>query len=293
MKMLTPAQVLAAADTLLAEPPTYDSPTHDSVSPIAPQAELPRHALPLRPPNHVFLGIGHHALTLAEWLHACDDAVAAPRPQLFLLSNHRLLLMQRKHFILRTLLKRAQVLLPCDGGLWWAANWRHNALPERYTSPQAAAVLLEHAATRGWRVSLLGRHATRAQRLLCEVLPTLNVVYAADTPDSPVHEDKLAEAVAQARPDLVLAGWGVGRDALWLARNSPRLHAKLLVGIGDALIMLADAAPQPPVWAQEWGVDGIVRVLQQPRLWRVLWDAPRFVWHILTERTTGHAQTLG
>ncbi len=278
MKTLTPAQVLAAADALLAEQPAPEPP---------PPAAPPRRA------NCAFLGVGHHALTLAEWQQACEEAVVSAHPQLFVLSNHRLLLMQRRHSILKTLLGRVHVLLPCDGGLWWAANWQHTELPERITRPQAAAALLAHAAAKGWRVCLLGKYAPRAQRLLGEVLPALNVVYADDAPDSPKHEDALAAAVAQARPDLVLAGWDVGRDALWLARNAPRLHAKLLVGIGDTLITLADATPQPPTWAQEWGVDGLVGVLQQPRLWRVLWDAPRFVWHVLTDRNKCYAETVG
>lgn len=278
MKTITPAQVLAAADALLTGQP---APVHIPAVPTP------------RPANRVFLGVAHHALTLPEWLHACAEAMNAPQPQLFLLSNHRLLLMQRKHSILKTLLGRVSVLLPCDGALWWAANWRHVDLPERLTRPQVAAALLEHAAAQGWRVAIVGKHAERAQRLLGELLPTLNVVYAADTPDSPAHEDALAATIAQARPDVVLAGWDVGRDALWLARNAPRLHAKLLVGIGDTLITLADAAPQPPAWARDWGVAGVLRVLQRPRLWRVLWDAPRFIWHIITHGKEHHAETLG
>lgn len=268
MKALTPAQVLDTAHTLLSE-------------------QTPA-AVPARPASHLathhFIGVAHHAFTPEQWTRACQQAVTHARTHLFILSDYQLLLKGRKNSILQSILARTDVLLPCEGALWWAANWQHADLPHKWTRLQASVTLIEAAEKHGWRVFLVGKHATQARALLSATLPKLSVVGAHDGKPSAEAEDTIAQAIQDANAHIVLAGWGGEQDALWLARNAPRLKARLLVCVGDTLTTLAEANPRPPAWAEAWGIAPFVAFLQQPHTWRVLWDAPRFVWQVITKR---------
>jgi N-acetylglucosaminyldiphosphoundecaprenol N-acetyl-beta-D-mannosaminyltransferase len=138
----------------------------------------------------------------------------------------------------------------------------------------------------GRRIYLYGGRNPGALAQLARVLrlrhPGLNLVggYAPPFRDLTVEEeDRIAQDINAARPDVVWAGIGVPKQEKWMARMRDRLEAPVLVGVGAAFDFHAGLVPQAPALMQRLGLEWLFRLAQEPRrLWRrYLRYNPRFV----------------
>ena len=85
------------------------------------------------------------------------------------------------------------------------------------------------------------------------------------------------EAIAAAKPDLVLVALGCPRQERFIAEHFTVAPSAIWVGIGGSLDFHAGRRRRAPEWAQQAGLEWAVRLAQEPgRLWRryVLRDFP-------------------
>jgi N-acetylglucosaminyldiphosphoundecaprenol N-acetyl-beta-D-mannosaminyltransferase len=100
-------------------------------------------------------------------------------------------------------------------------------------------------------------------------------------------EDRAAVArLSEAAPRVVFVALGSPKQEEWMALHSPTMPASVLVGVGQAVDVLAGALAAAPGWMTRIGVEWAFRLVQEPgRLAaRYLWDDPRFFWWMLRAR---------
>jgi N-acetylglucosaminyldiphosphoundecaprenol N-acetyl-beta-D-mannosaminyltransferase len=233
------------------------------------------------------LGFDHPRLTLEGWLGRLLDIMGRGGLQQVIFSRADLLLQAQEDAVLRVVLGRAAALVPCGGGLSWAASWRHRLLPQIIEPHDLLALLAQQAARDGWRVALIAESQAildGAQAALRAALPNLRLVGGWHGTPGAEDEARLCEALASAHPDLLLVGFPAPLAEKWIARNAPRLQVGLALGVGHVLRDWADLTPQPlPVLAR-FGLGWLDRALREPRRLRALWRVPRFVWAVVTAR---------
>lgn len=78
--------------------------------------------------------------------------------------------------------------------------------------------------------------------------------------------------------------YGAPRQDLWIARNAPRLNARVAIGVGGALDFAAGKVPRAPRWMQRAGLEWLFRLLREPWRWRRMLRLPRFVWAVIRNR---------
>jgi N-acetylglucosaminyldiphosphoundecaprenol N-acetyl-beta-D-mannosaminyltransferase len=187
---------------------------------------------------------------------------------------------------LREAVLGADFTVPDGQPLVWALNLLGHRLGERVYGPELMERACARAAVTGQRLYLYGGRNPGALAQLARVLrlrhPGLNLVggYAPPFRDLTVEEeDRIAQNVNAARPDVVWAGIGVPKQEKWMARMRGRLEAPVLVGVGAAFDFHAGLVPQAPALMQRLGLEWLFRLAQEPRrLWRrYLRYNPRFV----------------
>jgi N-acetylglucosaminyldiphosphoundecaprenol N-acetyl-beta-D-mannosaminyltransferase len=89
----------------------------------------------------------------------------------------------------------------------------------------------------------------------------------------------VADDINRSQADVVWVGIGQPKQELWMAQMRSRLEASVLVGVGAAFDFHAGLVPQAPAWMQDYGMEWIYRLAQEPRrLWpRYARYNPRFV----------------
>jgi N-acetylglucosaminyldiphosphoundecaprenol N-acetyl-beta-D-mannosaminyltransferase len=239
------------------------------------------------------LGVEVDALRLDQVLAAIEETVGARRRAIVAYANvHAINLAQELPWF-RTFLNRCDIVF-CDGfGVKWGARLLGARIPERFTPPDWLGRLAETASRRGWGVFLLGARpgvAERAAARLRERFPALRIVgahhgYFDKAPDSQENAAVIG-AIAAARPDLLIVGFGMPAQERWLLENWDRLDTSVALTVGAALDFVAGEVRRAARWMTDHGLEWLGRLLIEPRrLWRrYLVGNPLFLYRVLRQR---------
>ena len=292
MRMVTPADVLTAAEALLNNPPgqraTILRQQKPGSSPSAP---------PTGPDNRPrVLGIPLDPLTWDDLRRILTRWIADGQPRQVCTANPEFVMAAQRDIHFYTILNRAD-LCAADGiGLLWAARWLGTPLPERITGSDGLPRIAAWAAEEGWRLFLLGAAegvAARAAEILRARHPRLQIagVYAGSP--APEEEDAIVERVNASGADVLFVAYGAPRQDKWIARNLPRLKVKVAMGVGGAIDFVAGVQRRAPVGWQRLGLEWLYRLLREPWRWRRMQRLPRFVLAVLRRGTRGPTAFVG
>ena len=274
MRMVTAGQALEAARALLRgeSPPT------------------PPQTPPQRPPGRIHvLGLPVDALNTAQWL-AQVEAWLTQRPRRarqVCTVNPEFMMIARGDVNFRHILQRADLCVADGAGLIWAARRQGARLPGRITGADGLPLLAQRAASRGWRLFLLGAApgvAERAAEALRARFPGLQIAGVWSGSPAADEEDDLVARVNASRADLLFVAWGAPRQDKWIARNLPRLQVGMAMGVGGAFDYLAGDVRRAPPWLRRRGLEWLFRLALQPWRLRRMLRLPRFALAVLMER---------
>jgi N-acetylglucosaminyldiphosphoundecaprenol N-acetyl-beta-D-mannosaminyltransferase len=189
----------------------------------------------------------------------------------------------------------ASLVLADGAPLVAAANMLGRKLPGRVAGSDLTPLLFQRATDEAdsqppLRVFLLGAGPGVADRAAAEILRRWPRVEIAGTYCPPMgfdkdeaENEKCLEAVAEARPDLVVLGVGAPRQELWASRFADRIQAKVVLCVGATIDFLAGEKQRSPVWMRRTGLEWVHRLLTEPRRLaaryaRDAWVFPRLVW---------------
>ncbi|MFN2582694.1 MAG: WecB/TagA/CpsF family glycosyltransferase [Candidatus Dormibacteria bacterium] len=160
----------------------------------------------------------------------------------------------------------AALLVPDGVGVVRALRRRGFAGVNRVSGADLLQEYLPRAAERGHRVALAGAGpgvAVVAARRLRAQFRGLQIVCA----DAGGPGADLAERLAQARPDMVLAAFGAGPQELFLRRHLGEIGAGAGIGVGGTLDYIAGRVRRAPPLLRQIGVEWAWRLAIEP--WRI------------------------
>ncbi len=79
-------------------------------------------------------------------------------------------------------------------------------------------------------------------------------------------EAAVVTAIRQARPDLLVVGMGERQDT-FIHRHKAHLGAKVAIGVGGMIDVLAGEVRRAPAWAQKLKIEWLVRIASDRRRW--------------------------
>jgi len=279
MRMVMPERVVAAAEDIL-----NSNERDEPVS--APQPSMTR----IQGENRLtMLGIPVNAITYAEWFELIDAwvrDVEDTRCRHVCTVNPEFIMIAQDDVNFRNILRRADLCIPDGVGLLWAARQRGTPLPERVTGSDGVPKIAQVAAERGWHIFLLGAApgvADRAADILRSRYPGVQIVGTYSGSPAPSEEDALVEMVNASGADILFVAYGAPEQDKWIARNLPRLGARMAMGVGGSLDFIAGVLPRAPLWMQRAGLEWLYRLYLQPRRIGRMMRLPRFVLATLRE----------
>jgi len=218
------------------------------------------------------LGCRVHDVTMAEAIDWCDRRVAARRLTRIVTPNAEILAAAARHRGFRSLLNGSELAIPDGRGLLVAARLLGQRLRDQVTGTDLCVELARCAASRGYRVFLLGGRggvAERAGRRLSVMFPGLAIAGSYEG-EARAHGDTgVLAALRDATPiDMVFVAFGAGRQEAWLHRNLARAGITLGIGCGGALDFIAGDITRAPAWVRAAGFDWLFRLIRQPWRWR-------------------------
>jgi N-acetylglucosaminyldiphosphoundecaprenol N-acetyl-beta-D-mannosaminyltransferase len=146
--------------------------------------------------------------------------------------------------------------------------------------------LLEVCAKQGFRPYFLGatkevveKAADNARALY----PGLVFAGMHDGYFSEAEEDAIAGAIGECAADCLFVGMPTPRKERYLLRNRDRLPTPFIMGVGGSFDVLAGKVNRAPLWMQQYGLEWLYRVIQEPKRmwWRYLRTNVVYGWMLL------------
>lgn len=233
----------------------------------------------------VLNGVKLHPLTMEQAVDAGLALLEQPGTHLCCTPNPKLLTMARADPALCRDLNRADLSLADGVGVTWAARLTGQGPLPRCPGADYALALAKAAGVRGKRIFLLGGRPGVAQQAGETLLARCPGLVLAGTLDgySPSPAGA-AEQIRSAGADLVFVCLGCPLQERWMVRYGPLTGARLLLGLGGTLDVLAGQVRRAPVSWQRLGLEWLWRGLLEPRRMLEWWRLPLFLWQALEGR---------
>lgn len=182
----------------------------------------------------------------------------------------------------------------CDGfGVKWGARLAGQSSPPRYTPPDWIDPLCSECAKRGLSIFLLGDRAATVEK-------TAHVLQARhaglkiagwqhgffDKAAGSAENEAVLAAIHTAQPDVLLVGFGMPLQELWLAKNWAAVDARVAMTVGALFSYVAGDVHRAPRWMTDHGLEWLGRLAIEPRrLWRrYVIGLPLFFSRVIQER---------
>jgi N-acetylglucosaminyldiphosphoundecaprenol N-acetyl-beta-D-mannosaminyltransferase len=250
------------------------------------------------PPKMPVLGIPL-ALTSYEGTMDWLDARVMARDQVLVSAAAvHLVMVAQENPDVRDAVLNHTLVLPDGVPLVWAQRALGHREASRVYGPDLMAKYLARSVRTGVRHYLYGG---RSQGALVELALSLRRSYPGVRivgGYSPPHESNGAgtrpapfrpltdeeerwviDDINRSRADVVWVGIGQPKQEVWAAEIRDRVEAPVMIGVGAAFDFHAGLIPQAPAWMQDYGLEWVYRLTQEPRrLWpRYARYNPRFV----------------
>jgi N-acetylglucosaminyldiphosphoundecaprenol N-acetyl-beta-D-mannosaminyltransferase len=239
--------------------------------------------------NISFLGCPVSRLSIPQTLEWIADAVRSGKPrQISVVNANKYHLMSRDHH-LYDIIRNSDLVIPEWAVVWGARQLKLPTLPHS-GGILLARQLLPFAAQRKIRIYFLGAKPDVVSRLAQKVVneyPGLEIAgHHHGYLTTPTIEAQAINEIRQARPDVLLVGFGSPRQEKWIAANKDLLNVPVSIGVGGSFDVLSGAKPDTPDWARGRGLEWLYRIMQDPKAYtkRYLVSNIWFVWQIFKEK---------
>ncbi|HEY5141223.1 MAG TPA: WecB/TagA/CpsF family glycosyltransferase, partial [Methylococcales bacterium] len=147
----------------------------------------------------------------------------------------------------------------------------------------------ERAAQGGYSLFLLGGLPGIAEltaQAMQQRYPDLLIAGSHDGYFTSEQESKVIATINNSGAAILLIGFGVPKQELWLARHREQLQPTVCLGIGGLFDYYSGRIPRAPVWLREIGLEWTWRLIQEPgRMWkRYLIGNPLFLYRVWLQR---------
>lgn len=215
------------------------------------------------------------SVSMRETLEHIERFIAEGKPRRIVTVNLEYLRHARSTPGFREALDAADLAVADGVPLLWASRLFRRPLPERIAGVDLAEQCARLAAEKGYRLFLLGAGpgvAQSAAQTFRRRFPGLQAVSCYTPPIgdfSPEDEERMRQAIAAAKPDILLVALPTPRQELWNHANAQRWNVPVVIGVGAAFDMLSGEIARAPMWMQQHGLEWAFRLAMEPRrLWK-------------------------
>ena len=235
-----------------------------------------------------YFGIRLHPWTMEETVAEISRRLHAEEFTQHVVVNAAKIANMRSDTELRNSIASCDIVNIDGMGVVWGARFLGVRVPERVAGIDLFHRLLEMSAHEGLPVFFLGAHddtvRTTASRVQIHY-PNLKLAgyhhgYFMDD------EESVVARIRNSGAKLLFVAISSPTKENFINRWREKLGVDFVMGVGGTFDVVAGKVKRAPIWMQNWGLEWLYRVLQEPkRMWkRYLFTNTQFLWMVLVER---------
>jgi N-acetylglucosaminyldiphosphoundecaprenol N-acetyl-beta-D-mannosaminyltransferase len=176
---------------------------------------------------------------------------------------------------LHRMLKETNLNCPDGKPLAWIGRFLGHNKISQVSGPDFMPLLCEESRDLGSSHFLYGGApgvAERAAAALSSSYPGIQIAGTYTPPFRPLtaqEDDLICQQINDSGADLVWVCLGCPKQERWMYEHRDRLNVKVLLGVGQALDVIAGIKKRAPVWMRRMGLEWLYRLSSEPgRLWK-------------------------
>ena len=196
---------------------------------------------------------------------------------------------------LKDLINSADLVVADGIGLVIGSKMRGKPLKERVTGYDISMELIELAQAQGHSLYFVGGEpgiAMKAKENVEKDYPGINIVgehhgYFKGTHlghKGHAEEMELVKDINEKCPDIIFLGLGFPKQEIWIDEYRDKLNAKIIIGNGGVLDVLAGKAQRAPEIFIKLNLEWFYRLLKNPSRIKRQMAIPKFLFKIMTDR---------
>lgn len=219
------------------------------------------------------LGVYIDRLTHKEALDKLTGFLTTENTDLVFTPNSEIIQAAYKDEVFKNRLNSAS-LNTADGiGVVYASKILGKPLAERVAGFDLMCAFMGVCAEKGARVFLFGSKEGVAKEAADELLrchPSLNICGMRNGYFTDKDNESIVSEMNAANPDVILVCLGAPKQENWIYDHAPKLNAKIMMGCGGSLDVLAGRVERAPEKWQKLGLEWAYRLKKEPkRFWRM------------------------
>ncbi|MCG8485659.1 MAG: WecB/TagA/CpsF family glycosyltransferase [Clostridia bacterium] len=233
------------------------------------------------------LGIHVDKVTKEEALNTFKKLIASDGCQMIITPNSEIVMSATKDHHLRTIINDADMVIPDGIGLVYASRIIGQPLRERVTGIDFLESALNYLNQIKGSIFLLGSKpgvANKAAEKMKEKYPDLLISGTYHGYFGEGDEETVIQMINDARPDFLCVALGSPKQEKMVKKYQEQLKAKAAIGIGGSLDVWAGELKRAPKFYQDYGLEWLYRLIQQPSRYKRMAALPAFILKVFFRR---------
>lgn len=232
------------------------------------------------------LGTEVSRYNLSETVCLMSDAIQNHEKLRIAVTPVNCILWARKNERLREIYNSAEIVTADGVPVVWASKLLKKPIRGRVTGLDLLPKFAEEAASKQYSFFFLGASEGVAEAL-AEALqiryPGLEIAGTYSPPFavrfSEEENERIIEMVNRSNADVLWVSLTAPKQDYWIAHHFDKLDVSVAIGVGAAFDVVAGNIKRSPKWMQNWGLEWLYRLIQEPRRLarRYLLEAPLFL----------------
>lgn len=194
----------------------------------------------------------------------------------------------RKDPDLKRIISDCQIINADGMPLVWASRLLGKPLPERVAGVDLFQELVRVCAEKGYKPFFFGAREWVVQSVVNnfnEKHPGLVVAGFRNGYYKEDEEENIALMIRESKADMLFVGFSSPKKEIFLNKWMSVMGVPFCMGVGGSFDIVAGKTERAPVWMQNYGLEWLFRIIQEPRrMWkRYAKTNPVFMWLVFRE----------
>ncbi len=225
------------------------------------------------------LGVLVDKVNVSEAVERIVAMLSESAPHAVYTPNSEIIMLAYKDEEFRDILNSADMLTADGIGVVYASKILKNPIEERAAGYDVACGVIRYIAQSGHALYLLGGKpgvAEKAKENLDKKYPFIRIVGTHDGYFGDDELDGVIEDINESGADIVFVCLGAPAQEKWINKNMYKLNARVLMGVGGSIDVLAGVAERAPEKWCNMGLEWLYRLLKQPSRFVRMLALPKF-----------------
>lgn len=237
-------------------------------------------------------GVKIYNTTLQEATLQLEEYLKGEKLKAIYTPNTEIVMVAKDDESLKDLINRGDLIVPDGIGLIYASRIKKKPLQERVTGFDLSINLLKIANENSYSIYFFGGKdgvAKMAAENVKKDYPNIRIAGHHHGYFKGIHvgyenheeEVKVIDNINSLNPDIIFVGLGFPKQEIWIDANKDKIKAKVIIGNGGVMDILAGNSKRAPEIYQKLGLEWLYRLVKEPSRIKRQIVLPKFMLKVL------------